>query len=88
MHTRCEVLVVKCRVLANWLHGVVQVAGTYSRFNLCARIAPPCAHGCAGMRIKDTRLLIPAAGRMCSRCADFSTTVASRLERTLVRLRG
>ena len=45
VHTRCEVLVVRCRMLANCSHGVVQIGETHSRFKLCARIAPSCAHG-------------------------------------------
>src|SRR5271166_6092770 len=33
------------------------------------------------MRVKCTRLSIPAATRMCTRCANFQTTAVSRLQR-------
>ena len=39
------------------------------------------------MRVIGTRLSTKAAGRMCSRCAGFSTTAASWLQRTFVTLR-
>ena len=87
VHTRCGVLVVKCQILANCSHGVVQVRDTHRRFKLCARIAPSCAHRCASMRIEDTRLSIPAAGRMCSTFAELSITAASWLQGTCVTLR-
>ena len=71
VYARCGVVVVKCRILANWSHGVVQASETHSRFTLCARLAPRWAQWCARTFIRGTRLSIPAAGRMCSRCADF-----------------
>jgi hypothetical protein len=86
VYTRCEVSVFKCRIVANCSHGVVQIGETHSRFKLCARTAPSGAHWCARMRVKDTRLSIPAAGKMCSTFADLSITAASWLEREFVTL--
>jgi len=73
VYARCGVVVVKCRILANWSHGVVQASETHSRFTLCARLVPRWAQWCARTCIRGTRLSVPAPGRMCSRCADFYT---------------
>ena len=51
------------------------------RFTLRGQSAPPCAQCCARMRIRCTRLSIPVATRMCSRCANFQTTAVSWLQR-------
>ena len=54
---------------------------TRLRFKLRGRSAPPCAQCCARMRIRCTRLSIPAATRMHSRCANVQTTAVSWLQR-------
>ena len=54
---------------------------TRLRFKLRGRSAPPCAQCCARMRIRCTRLSIPVATRMCTRCANFQTTAVSWLQR-------
>ena len=54
---------------------------TRLRFKLCGRSAPPCAQCCARMRIRCTRLSIPVATRMCTRCANVQTTACAWLQR-------
>ena len=51
------------------------------RFELRDQSAPPCVQCGAWIRVRCTRLSIPAATRMCTRCANFQTTAVSRLQR-------
>jgi hypothetical protein len=81
--TRCQMSFLTRWMLPNCVHGQVQdewQGETRLRFKLRGRSAPLCAHCCARMRVKCTRLSIPAATRMCTRCANFQTTVVSRLQ--------
>ena len=77
VYARCGVVVVKCRILANWSHGVVQASETHSRFTLCARLVPRWAQWCARTCIRGTRLSVPAPGRMCRLLHCGSVLVAT-----------
>ena len=80
---RCQLLFVTCWSWPNRVHGLVQdewKGATRLRFTLHGQSAPSCAHCCVRMRIRCTRLPIPVATRMCTRCANFQTTGVSWLQ--------
>jgi hypothetical protein len=83
-HSGCRLLLLMRWLLPNRVHGLVQdewQGATRLRFTLRGPSAPPCAQCCARMRIRCTRLSIPAATRMCTRCANLQTTAVSWLQR-------
>ena len=88
VYARCGVVVVKCRILANWSHGVVQASETHSRFTLCARLVPRWAQWCARTFIRGTRLSVPAPRENVQQMRRLlHTAAASWLQRTFVTLR-
>src|SRR5664279_4275642 len=83
-HIRCQLLLRTRWSLPRRAHGTEQAdwqGVTRLRVRLCGQSAAPCVQGGAWMRVKCTRLSIPAATRMCTRCAHFQTTAVSRLQR-------
>jgi hypothetical protein len=83
-HSRCEWLLLTRWLLPNRVHGLVQdelQGDTGFSVKLCRRLGPQCALCCARMRVRCTRLSIPNATRMYTRCANFQTTAVSWLQR-------
>jgi hypothetical protein len=85
---RCEhplpIIVTYALVVAGPCRGLVQdewQGATRLRVRLCGQSAARCVQGGAWMRVKCTRLSIPAATRMCTRCANYQTMAVSRLQR-------
>src|SRR5271157_3311670 len=83
-HTRCQLSFLTRWLLPNRVHVLVQhewQGATRLSFTLPGQFAPSCAHCRVRMRIRCARLSIPAATRMCTRCANVQTTAVSRLQR-------
>src|SRR5664280_1708423 len=81
---RCQLLLRTRWSLPCRAHGTEQADWqglTRLRVRLCGQSAALCVQGGAWMRVKWTRLSIPAATRVCTRCANFQTTAVSRLQR-------